>query len=309
MLNKIIKNYPNFERKILEFKKIAGAEDMFISDADFERQRVLANQFVLTADANGLSMFENLYGIIPQSTDSLELRRERILIRIQLQPPYTVKFLKLQLDKIIGKGQYELDIDYDKFEISIGSVAKNQTYAQEISIGSVAKNQTYAQEISIIMGKILPCNMRYITTPLVLAKMLLGETDFLINIIRNYRLGTTWNLGQKPFVSRGEEEVIKMASIHSIQPIVLKETAEFISQKIAKARINDTLEISALDLHEINENVITVEYTITEGMNINFITNIKLLQEDNTVLIDSNVYVPVIGDAVIKHKITIQEGN
>ena len=43
-------------------------------------------------------------------------------------------------------------------------------------------------------------------------------------------------------------------------------------------------------------------------MNINFITNIKLLQEDDTVLIDSNVYVPVIGDAVIKHKITVQEG-
>ena len=293
MLNKIIKNYPNFERKILEFKKIAGAEDMFISDADFERQRVLANQFVLTADANGLSMFENLYGIIPQSTDSLELRRERILIRIQLQPPYTVKFLKLQLDKIIGKGQYELDIDYDKFEISIGSVAKNQTYAQEISI---------------IMGKILPCNMRYITTPLVLAKMLLGETDFLINIIQNYRLGTTWNLGQKPFASRGDEEVIKMAGVSSFNQKILNETAQFLNSKIAKVLVNGTQEITTFDLQKLDENVITVEYSITEDMNIPFVRNIKLLQADGSVITNSDVYVPAIGDVVIKHKITVAEG-
>lgn len=293
MLNKIIKNYPNFERKILEFQKIAGAEDMFISDADFERQRVLANQFVLTADANGLSMFENLYGIIPQSTDSLELRRERILIRIQLQPPYTVKFLKLQLDKIIGKGQYELDIDYDKFEISIGSVAKNQTYAQEISI---------------IMGKILPCNMRYITTPLVLAKMLLGETDFVINIIRNYRLGTTWNLGQKPFASRGDEEVIKMAGVSSFNQKILNETAQFLNTKIAKVLVNGTQEITTFDLQKLDENVITVEYSITEDMNIPFVRNIKLLQADGSVITNSDVYVPVIGDVVIKHKITVAEG-
>ena len=293
MLNKIIKNYPNFERKILEFQKIAGAEDMFISDADFERQRVLANQFVLTADANGLSMFENLYGIIPQSTDSLELRRERILIRIQLQPPYTVKFLKLQLDKIIGKGQYELDIDYDKFEISIGSVAKNQTYAQEIFI---------------IMGKILPCNMRYITTPLVLAKMLLGETDFVINIIRNYRLGTTWNLGQKPFTSRGDEEVIKMAGVSSFNQKILNETAQFLNTKIAKVLVNGTQEITTFDLQKLDENVITVEYSITEDMNIPFVRNIKLLQADGTVITNSDVYVPVIGDVVIKHKITVAEG-
>nr|DAO51423.1 MAG TPA: tail protein [Caudoviricetes sp.] len=293
MLNKIIKNYPNFERKILEFQKIAGAEDMFISDADFERQRVLANQFVLTADANGLSMFENLYGIIPQSTDSLELRRERILIRIQLQPPYTVKFLKLQLDKIIGKGQYELNIDYDKFEISIGSVAKNQTYAQEISI---------------IMGKILPCNMRYITTSLVLAKMLLGETDFLINIIQNYRLGTTWNLGQKPFASRGDEEVIKMAGVSSFNQKILNETAQFLNTKIAKVLVNGTQEITTFDLQKLDENVITVEYSITEDMNIPFVRNIKLLQADGSVITNSDVYVPVIGDVVIKHKITVAEG-
>lgn len=293
MLNKIIKNYPHYERKILEFQKIAGAEDMFISDADFERQRVLANQFVLTADANGLSMFENLYGIIPQSTDSLELRRERILIRIQLQPPYTVKFLKLQLDKIIGKEQYELNIDYDKFEISIGSVAKNQTYAQEISI---------------IMGKILPCNMRYITTPLVLAKMLLGETDFAMSIVRNYRLGTTWNLGQKPFASRGDEEVIKMAGVSSFNQKILNETAQFLNAKIAKVLVNGTQEITTFDLQKLDENVITVEYSITEDMNIPFVRNIKLLQADGSVITNSDVYVPVIGDVVIKHKITVAEG-
>lgn len=299
MSNKIIKNYPHYERKVLEFQKIAEAEDFYLDNIEMNRQKILLNQFVLTADENGLSMFENLYNIVPLATDTIEDRRKRILIRIQLQPPYTLKFLMNQLDKIIGPGKYELDIDYDKYQIRISSAAESQLYAQEISI---------------IMGKIKPCNMQYISSPLVITKMNIGDAEFNIPIIRNYRLGTTWNLGQKPFVSRGEEEVIKVATIHSIQQNVLNDTAEFISQKIAKARINDALEISALeisalDLHEINENVITVEYTVTEAMNINFITNIKLLQEDNTVLIDSNVYVPVIGDAVIKHKITIQEGN
>lgn len=298
MSSKIIKNYPHYERKVLEFQKIAQAEDFYLDDIELQRQKILMNQFVLTADSSGLSMFEQLYNIVPLSTDTLEDRRQRILLRIQLQPPYTLKFLLNQLDKIIGAGKYELTIDYDKYQIIISSAAENQLYAQEISI---------------IMGKIKPCNMQYISSPLVINKLNIGDEELSIPIIRNYRLGTTWNLGQKPFVSRGEEEVIKVASVHSIQQNVLNETAEFISDKIAKARINNALEISALeisalDLHQLNQNVITVEYTITESMNISFITNIKLLQEDDTVLIDSNVYVPVIGDAVIKHKITVQEG-
>lgn len=164
-------------------------------------------------------MFEDLYHIVPLATDTLEQRRERILNRIRLQPPYTERFLRNQLDSIIGKDKYELDINYDKYQLSISSAAENQFYAQEISI---------------IMGKILPCNMQYISKPPLIHNMLIGDTEINIPIIKNYRLGVSWNLGQAPFISRGLEEVIKVANVHSIQQNVLDDTAQFISQKLQK---------------------------------------------------------------------------
>ena len=119
MSNEILKHYPYFERNIAEFQKISEAESAELLSAKTQKDKILANQFVMTADNDGILMFEKLYGIIANPGESLQFRRERILNRIRLLPPFTETFLRALLDKFIGEGSYTLAVDYANYIIYI----------------------------------------------------------------------------------------------------------------------------------------------------------------------------------------------
>ena len=44
-------------------------------------EKILYNRFISTADEYGISRFESLLGIYPARTDSIEVRRQRVLLR------------------------------------------------------------------------------------------------------------------------------------------------------------------------------------------------------------------------------------
>lgn len=293
MSNRISKHQPHFERDIFEFQEIARVEDLELNSAKGQFSKVMNNQFILTADSDGLSMAEKLYGIVPDPSDTLDFRRERILTRIQLQPPFTEKFLRLQLDKIIGVGKYTLDIDYDNYKMTISSAAMNQAYAQEVSI---------------IVNKVKPANIIFISSPLVMEGIFESEIIENIPLELNYRLGTRWNLGRKPFKSRGLGEVIKMPEVKSIQNSLLNESAVFINSIINKIIVNEDVEINEFTAKNVSENVVELEYNISNEMGVNAVNRLRVCKEDGTVLTDINVYVPVIGETLINHKISVKEG-
>lgn len=291
--NRIEKNQPHFERDIFEFKEIARVEDSELTTAEGQFEKVMNNQFVLTADVDGLVMFEKLYGIVPDTTDTIDFRRERILQRIQLQPPYTIRFLKQQLDKIIGAGKYTVTVDPDKYEMTIDSAAQNQAYAQEVAI---------------IVGKIKPANIVFVSRPLIMDGVFENEKISNIPLEFNYRLGTKWNLGRKPFKSRGNEEVIKMETVKSIQNSLLNESAGFINSIINKIIVNENVEVTEFVTKQVSGNVVELEYNVNNGMGVNAINRLRVCKADGTVLTDVNVYVPVVGETLINHKISVKEG-
>lgn len=293
MFNRISKNQPHYEREIFEFKEIARVESAQLDGVDTQREKIFLNQFVLTADADGLAMFENLYNIISEPTDTLEFRRERILLRIQLQPPFTLRYLKQQLDKIIGAGKYTVDIDYDNYTLTVNSAAENQSYAQEVAI---------------VIGKIKPANIVFVSRPLVVQGLFENETITNIPLQINYRLGTRWNLGQKPFKSRGVKEVIKMADVQSIDDNLLTETANFIDSIIYKIIVNDNVEITDFVTKQVSDNTVELEYNVNNDLGVNFINRLRVCKKDGTVLTDATVYIPVVGETLVNHKISVKEG-
>lgn len=293
MSNRISKNQPRYEREIFEFKEIARVESAQLDGADTQREKIFLNQFVLTADADGLAMFENLYNIISEPTDTLEFRRERILLRIQLQPPFTLRYLKQQLDKIIGAGKYTVDIDYNNYTLTVNSAAENQSYAQEVAV---------------VIGKIKPANIVFVSRPLVVQGLFENETITNIPLQFNYRLGTRWNLGQKPFKSRGVKEVIKMADVQSIDDNLLTETANFIDSIIYKIIVNDNVEIMDFVTKQVSDNTIELEYNVNNDLGVNFINRLRVCKKDGTVLTDATVYIPVVGETLVNHKISVKEG-
>lgn len=293
MFNRISKNQPHYEREIFEFKEIARVESAQLDGVDTQREKIFLNQFVLTADADGLAMFENLYNIISEPTDTLEFRRERILLRIQLQPPFTLRYLKQQLDKIIGAGKYTVDIDYDNYTLTVNSAAENQSYTQEVAI---------------VIGKIKPANIVFVSRLLVVQGLFENETITNIPLQFNYRLGTRWNLGQKPFKSRGVKEVIKMADVQSIDDNLLTETANFIDSIIYKIIVNDNVEITDFVTKQVSDNTVELEYNVNNDLGVNFINRLRVCKKDGTVLTDATVYIPVVGETLVNHKISVKEG-
>lgn len=293
MSNRISKNQPHYEREIFEFKEIARVESAQLDSADTQREKIFLNQFVLTADADGLAMFENLYNIISEPTDTLEFRRERILLCIQLQPPFTLRYLKQQLDKIIGAGKYTVDIDYNNYTLTVNSAAENQSYAQEVAV---------------VIGKIKPANIVFVSRPLVVQGLFENETIINIPLQSNYRLGTRWNLGQKPFKSRGVKEVIKMADVQSIDDNLLTETANFIDSIIYKIIVNDNVEITDFVTKQVSDNTVELEYNVNNDLGVNFINRLRVCKKDGTVLTDAAVYIPVVGETSVNHKISVKEG-
>ena len=121
-------------------------------------------------------------------------------------------------------------------------------------------------------------------------------------------MGTTWVLGKKPFTSLENMGVIKMADVSSIKQDLLNHMATFTASDIAGVRINGTFMVPAFVTKAAANNLVTVEYEISETDGISEVTQIELLDSVGTVLTNSVVYVPILERVILKHNILIKEG-
>lgn len=290
-----IKQYlPNIYDAILEFEGLIASENTLFDNLDTETEKVRDNQYVLTAGIDGIIAYEKMLNIIPKpATETIEFRRQRIINRLSMVPPFTFRFLKQKLDEIIGVDRYTASIDYPNYTLYIESSAENQEWFHEILV---------------TVTKLKPANIVFINRPLVYEEIRAGESINLTQVNSNYRLGTTWVLGQKAFISLDDMGVIKVATTPSIKADLLNHMATFTASDIAGVRINGTFMVSVFVTKAAVNNLVTVEYEISESDGISEITQIELLDSVGTVLADSAVYVPVLERVILKHNILIKEG-
>ena len=235
-----------------------------------------------------------MLNIIPNpSTESIEFRVDRIINRLSMTPPFTFPFLKKKLNEIIGVGKWEAYIDYHNYTLYVESSAVNQIWFHEILV---------------TINRLKPVNIVFTNKPFVAAKIHVSENINLTQVSFNYRVGTTWVLGQKPFTSLENMGVIKMAGVPSIKQEMLNSIAEFTSSDIAKVRVNESLIIADFTIKESTQNIVTIEYQIALESGITEITKVELLDVVDNVLTASLVYVPILESIILKHTIQIKEG-
>jgi len=290
-----LKNYlPNIYKDVLETDELTSTEDLLFKDLSNETEKVRNNQFVLTSDIDGIEQYEKMLGIIANpAIEDIEFRRNRIINRISMTFPFTFPFLKKRLDEIIGVGKWEAYMDYANYTLYVESSAVNQIWFHEILV---------------TINRLKPVNIVFINKPFVAAKIHASENINLTQVSFNYRVGTTWVLGQKPFTSLENMGVIKMADVPSIKQDLLNHMATFTASDIANVRINGTFMVPAFVTKAAVNNLVTVEYEISETDGIQEITQIELLDSVGTVLTDSAVYVPILTRVILKHNILIKEG-
>lgn len=256
------------------------------------------NFFLQTMDLPTVQLWESVFKITASpSTESLQFRRERIINRISMRPPYTLRFLYQVLDRLIGPGAYTVTVDYPN-------------YALTIEAG--AEDQSYWQELAYTVNHIKPAHITYISRPLIRTGILMSEEVRSAHFEWNYYLGS-WALGAEPFADETDVEVIKTANINSIQPAMLNGVANFASGDVAYVQIN-----GGIDIGTINKAVtpaqyvggaatLTVSYNVTTTMT-DAVTSVALMDANGNALTSMNVYVPVTETVNLQHTILIQEG-
>lgn len=282
----IYKDVVEMETLVEVNDELLDLEEGFINDLE-------SSQFINKAPEHAIAEYERLLKILPKTTDSIEFRRLRIINRLSMTPPFSLPYLREKLDSIIGKGKYTCYIDYNEYTLYVESSANNQFWADEIYI---------------TINKLKPANIVFINKPLIVYNNIISETVELAKTVYNYKLGTTWALGQKPFGQTESEGVLKMAETPSIQQEFLNQIATFSADDINNVLLNDTEIITEFSVKSATENVAIIEYTVTSDLGLSEITNIKLRDINNNILTSSAVYVPVLEDVIIKHSLNVKEG-
>lgn len=120
MDRKLLDYLPPVLREVLEFQAINAANEPEISIAWDALALVLANQFLDTATASGVAVWERELNIRPKDTDTLEVRKARIKALWNLELPYTLPWLRNWLAGLCGPDghavslkDYTLDIQLD----------------------------------------------------------------------------------------------------------------------------------------------------------------------------------------------------
>lgn len=144
----LVSYLPSFMAEYEEINAALTAENPEFTLLWNGKEKVLKNQFILTAEGEGLARFERLLGIVPSKLDTLESRRQRVLLRWFLQLPYTERMLLEKLVNLCGEENFAFTKNYDCYQIRI-----------EVSL------ELYGQikELEELLERMIPCNMNVIS--------------------------------------------------------------------------------------------------------------------------------------------------
>lgn len=284
---------PPWFRRILDYQELCLAEGDELKALAAAMQAVADNLFFQTMDAAAVRQWERVFRIVPNpGVETLEFRRQRLLNRIAIQPPFTLRFLENRLDALVGPGKWEVEVDYPNYTLYIEMAASDQSYFQEIAA---------------TVNRIKPAHIVYISRPYLAESLLLSHEIGTGKAVYNYQLGA-WALGRLPFATTEGLGVILMPDQPSIRPALLSDTAGLVSGDIAAVRLNGAVTISGAALTRRQEGpTAIVEYAVTPSQT-DAVSRIELLNAAGDVLADAPVYVPVVDEVRFKHKINVKEG-
>lgn len=126
----LLQYLPPFMQQYLEMQKIISTEEAELQNAVNEYDKMLNNQFILTADETGVKRFEKFMSIVPSVGDTLEERKTRIISKWNDSLPYTFRKLIEALNVLCGEGNYTIEHDFANYEMHLNVSMSGQNLKQ-----------------------------------------------------------------------------------------------------------------------------------------------------------------------------------
>lgn len=285
--------FPRYYEGILETDELIKVENDIWNNLYLLLNKAKNNQFIAYADEDGIYAYEQLFQIVADpETETLEERRFRLLNRIQTLSYYTMIYLRQKLNSLFGENNYEVEMDYLNYTLYVKSNASNSFI--------------YKESIATI-NKIKPANIVFINVPFIPTTIEVGEEIYQQKWWWNYILGGKWRVGQKPFISVQDLSKLKSEEVQSLTPLMLNKLKTFTGEEIKAVLINDTYKITTFVQKIITGGYLRIQYNVENWEQIQLITNIKFLDEDDLILSNDSVYIPISSDTMIEHRINIRE--
>jgi len=115
---KLIEYLPNFMKDIKELQELFDTEDIEVKKLKGEIEKIFSEIIVKTAKSYGLDRYEKIYQINTKS-DLLEIRRLKILSKMNDKESFTYKWLDNKLKQLVGENNYKISIEYNNYRIII----------------------------------------------------------------------------------------------------------------------------------------------------------------------------------------------
>lgn len=109
-MSKLIERLPDILKDFYEYQELMKAQDPEFELIDDLLLKWRENLFPKTADKDGIKFFEDLLNITPLPGDTLEVRRYRVLVKLNTRLPYTEIQLRRMLAAICGWDGFTLTV-------------------------------------------------------------------------------------------------------------------------------------------------------------------------------------------------------
>lgn len=203
---------PPWYREVIDYQQICGAESEQLQRLSDNIVHIDENFYFQTMDEQAVSLWETIFEILPdRQTETLEFRRERLLNRIRIRPPFTLAFLYQKLDEMVGSGKWKIDIDYSNYTLYIEYLLGQQEWA-------VAAAPLI--EFSYLLSKIKPAhimpNLAAVTSPQKLTVYIGGA--LFGNISSSELPKLSWELPMRQHIGvSGQAESIMLTPLSEIE--------------------------------------------------------------------------------------------
>ncbi len=111
----LLEYLPPFLREYYEFKQLCKSGDIEVSSIDKAVDWNFDSAFISDCDATVLSKYERLLGIIPTSSQSIENRRNKVLLQWNTVASMTLLQFISKLQEYCGKDNFTVDNSREQF--------------------------------------------------------------------------------------------------------------------------------------------------------------------------------------------------
>lgn len=163
---------------LLEFKELnaimttENPEFQGLADNNF---KILDEMFITTATSAGISKFEEMLGINPDSSQTLEQRRNVVLTRWWDMSVYTIETLKERIIALQGNDNVQVYMDEDD-PYTLNIITRLETQGQ-------------VENLAYIIDTMIPCNLKVVSM-----NYIAGETETgMYNVVGFSGTGTLFH--------------------------------------------------------------------------------------------------------------------